>query len=391
MREPPAWAVPFSFPLRPVDDGVLATVAGTHAQELAKSLVRTYRAEIAGCGNGLVEHILEWCDAPASYDTSWDLAFGRAQLALTSSSFDPGEVAVRIALRLTETGVEGTWRGAIAPSTLRLGRLILPEIERVQVDWVGGQPDVRVHASNGATMTCARRAGTGDWVATGVSSLPSVGVTRSVYLFGPSPLPPADGGAQCFEGVDPVEMIDAPMTVALQEAFTVLAEGATEYLRWVERILRGILVSQREESVRLVSGSGDSVPGVIHLSYPAGTMDIAEVLIHECAHQYFYLLERVGPVDDGSDRRLYWSPPIRRDRPLSRVLMAYHALANVRLFYNTIRTSGVDGRRYVDLHEEGIIDSVAQLDKPLRGNPALTPIGRALYEPLASRIAALAA
>ena len=73
-------------------------------------------------------------------------------------------------------------------------------------------------------------------------------------------------------------------------------------------------------------------------------MDIAEVLVHECAHQYFYLLAYVGPYDDGSDERLYWSPPLRRNRPLSRILMAYHALANVRLFYAAVRASGMRAR-----------------------------------------------
>jgi HEXXH motif-containing protein len=388
---PPPWALPFSLPVQELDDRVLAAVAGTHAQALAELLITTYGEEIASCSEGLVDLVADWCRVPTSYDTAWDLAFGRVQLALTSGALDPREVAVRVALRLTETGVEGAWRGVIPPSTLRLGHLILPGIESVEVKCAAGRLGATVRAQNGTTVECGRREATGEWVADGVASLPLIGVTRSIYLLGASGLPPADGGEQGFEGVEPVQSIDTATIKGFQGAFEILADGVTNYLGWIERILRGILVSRREEAFRLVSGSADAVPGVIHASYPAGAMDIAEVLVHECAHQYFYLLERVGPLDDGSDPRLYWSPPLRRERPLNRILMAYHALANVWLFYDAVRAVGVDDSGYVDTHESTIADSVAQLDAPLRSNRALTGLGRALYQPLADRVAGLAA
>ena len=82
---------------------------------------------------------------------------------------------------------------------------------------------------------------------------------------------------------------------------------------------------------------------------------------------------------------------MRKERPLSRILVAYHALANVRLFYESVRAARIDDGGYVDLYERKLSDTIAQLDAPLRDNPALTRLGRALYEPLARRIAALAA
>ena len=254
----------------------------------------------------------------------------------------------------------------------------------------GGQSNVTARARNGTTVECVRHEPTGAWAADGVEPLPSVGVSRSIYLLDAS-APAAGDREQGFEGVEPVESIDAAMIQRFREAFDVLAAGATEYLRWVELILRGIVVTPRVESFRVVSGSGSAMPGMIHASYPAGLMDIAEILVHESAHQYFYMLERVGPVDDGTDRSLYWSPPIRKERPLRRILIAYHALANVRLFYEAVRAARVDDGGYVDLNEQTIVDSLAELDAPLRGNPALTRFGRALYEPLATRVAALAA
>jgi HEXXH motif-containing protein len=169
-----------------------------------------------------------------------------------------------------------------------------------------------------------------------------------------------------------------------------VADNSPAYLRWVERVLNGILVCHLEESARVVSGSEEDVPGLIHASFPCGRMDTAEVLVHECAHQYFYMLQRVGPVDDGEDRELYWSAVARRRRPLSRILMAYHAIANVRLFYEEIRARGGADVAYVDTHQAQVDETVASLDEPLRDNPTLTHLGRGLYEPLAVRIAALA-
>jgi HEXXH motif-containing protein len=373
-----------------MDDRLLDVVVGTHSQALADALVKTYRQEISACTTGVVGLITDWCRAPASYETAWDPAFGRAELALTNGALDPREVAVRLALRLTETGREDAWCGVIAPSTFRLGRLILPGAESIQVDCNGGELRVTGRATNG-TFECVRQQATGEWIADGLECLPSVGLERSITLLGASAPIAGDGGEQGFEGVEPVGSFDTAMIQKFQEAFDAVAVGATEYSRWIEVVLRGILVTRCKRTSGTISGSVQPMPGVIQAAYPAGRMEIAEILVHESAHQYFYLLERVGPVDDGSDHTRYWSPPMRKVRPLSRILVAYHALANVRLFYESIRAARIDDGGYVDLYERKLSDTIAQLDAPLRDNPALTRLGRALYEPLARRIAALAA
>ena len=36
-----------------------------------------------------------------------------------------------------------------------------------------------------------------------------------------------------------------------------------------------------------------------------------------------------GPVDDGSDTILHYSPLVDRGRPLDRILFAFHACANI--------------------------------------------------------------
>lgn len=65
------------------------------------------------------------------------------------------------------------------------------------------------------------------------------------------------------------------------------------------------------------------------MPYPHAAIDIAGTLVPESSHQYFYLLEKIGAIDDGSDQQLYYSPATRVDRPISRLPMAFHAFVNV--------------------------------------------------------------
>lgn len=385
---PTPWALPFGLPVGDLDERVLAALAGTRGQGLVDALITATGDEIESSSRGLVELLGAWSHGQRPFEPAWDIAFGRIEQALTVGGLNVCEVATRVGLRLTETGTEGAWEAEVPVMTAQVGGLMLEAIERVQVDGSPKRRTVTVRRSDGTAVTC-RRQGAGQWEAPGAPRLAVVGVRRSIHLLAASQLPSADGGPQGFDGVQPVASIDDSMVQTFQRAFEILREGAPDYLSWVERVLRAILVCERPESSWIVSGSASMLPGVVHVSYPAEAMDIADALVHECAHQHFYLLEHVGPFDDGSDERLYWSPPVRRDRPLSKILMAYHAFANVRLFYEAVRASGVDEEGYVKRHEQRLTDTVAQLDAPLRANRTLTDLGRTLYYPLATRVAAL--
>jgi HEXXH motif-containing protein len=129
-----------------------------------------------------------------------------------------------------------------------------------------------------------------------------------------------------------------------------------------------------------------AVPGMAVDQVADRLMEIAEMLVDKCTHQYLYVLQRVGTLDDGSDDRLCCSP-IRMKRSLSKILIAYHALANVRFFYDRARSGGrEDELEYVDANQPAITGALANLDAPLRDNAALTELGRGLYEPLAHRL-----
>jgi len=68
-------------------------------------------------------------------------------------------------------------------------------------------------------------------------------------------------------------------------------------------------------------------------------------------------------------------------------LLAYHAFANVLLFYRECRSHGVGDPEFCELQEREYQRCLEALQRPLHTTRALTPLGRALFEPLAARLA----
>jgi HEXXH motif-containing protein len=128
------------------------------------------------------------------------------------------------------------------------------------------------------------------------------------------------------------------------------------------------------------SGSFDGYFGVIYATPTAEIIRLAEMLIHESSHQHFHLLTRLAPLAE-EDERLFYSPFARAQRHADRILLAYHAFANVELFYRACLERGIQTARALD----GIARFQADLDaveRVLADEAALTPIGRELLEAL---------
>jgi HEXXH motif-containing protein len=126
--------------------------------------------------------------------------------------------------------------------------------------------------------------------------------------------------------------------------------------------------------------------GFSHFSAYSNAAALAELLIHEAAHQYFNVLCLLGPFDDGTDQTLYHSSAVGRPRPLDRIGVAYHAFANVMIYYRECVAKGIQDDGWCARHIESWTEGLRVLEQPLRGNPALTDIGKALCEPLIERV-----
>jgi HEXXH motif-containing protein len=128
-------------------------------------------------------------------------------------------------------------------------------------------------------------------------------------------------------------------------AMSLIREKVPQYGPWCERFLRHVHVIGKHENDVSFSRSAASRPGYVVASAPMPVALQAEMLVHECTHQYYFLLELLTrvPVDPESRDR-YYSPLAKRERPLERVLVAYHAAANMAIFHSgLLRTCPTDG------------------------------------------------
>ena len=392
----PAWTDSFSLPTDPAPDALFDTIVSAYDSGVATWLLNQHGPRIDAASDGLTRDIRQGLDTPLPARAGWDHAFGRAHLALKEGQVDPLDAAVRIGLCLLHAGRAASWTARLPATTLLIGELAVEGV--VAVDAQGahnGCATVRLHRSGQLPIECRREAPQSAWSFTSPTApdrayaLQHVGHGRHVLLLTRSALPLQQPGGEVFQACDPVVSLTPDMLRSLHAGFDALQRNAPQYLPWVERVLKGLVVCPLQAQFRQVSGSWEDVPGYVHVSSPHPGIDVAEIMVHESAHQYFYMLQQVGPVDDASDTTLYWSPPIRRHRPLSRILMAYHALANVMLLYDGVRRQphpDVEDSFYVRANLPDLRAAVQALDEPLRDNPALTALGRGLYQPLADRL-----
>ena len=116
------------------------------------------------------------------------------------------------------------------------------------------------------------------------------------------------------------------------------------------------------------------------------SISLADTLIHEATHHYYYTLGKLGALDDGTDSTLYFNPFLDLNRPISRILLAYHAFANILLFCRTARAHGLADDPDLSAREEMLVPRLGVLEQGLQTTKALTTPGRALWEPLYDQI-----
>jgi FkbM family methyltransferase len=160
-----------------------------------------------------------------------------------------------------------------------------------------------------------------------------------------------------------------------------LAEVAPEYLAWVEDVTAEIFpIDGRGDLLR--SRSNALTPGRISASFPASPIALAELLVHEASHQYVELARELGPLDDGTDPTLYWSPAKKMGRPIDRILVAFHAWANLSALFATCVERRMDPDGYAERALPLLREDMQVMIESLDRTRALTELGRALWRPL---------
>jgi HEXXH motif-containing protein len=88
------------------------------------------------------------------------------------------------------------------------------------------------------------------------------------------------------------------------------------------------------------SGGMAQIPGMVALDL-GGEVQILEALVHESAHHHLYIAETDAPLIATGCEQRFRSPLRPEPRPLRGIMLAYHALAYICLFYEEATNSGL--------------------------------------------------
>jgi len=372
----------FSCPFEPLSEEFLDTLAGGYAREVVQRFVTRYARRIDQQTFGVVPMITGWVGEEHTFATVWDIIFGslRTSLGATESS-EITELAVSLALRLNECGLASCWEAQLdSPARFRIGRFLLPAIDNLQITANGTQMYLRIYRGRSKKQIVFPQPLKDESRIEGADSLTatSAGQGRFIIL--------------TREALRSVQFADISLDVdtrrhnsiagPLEKTVATIEEFAPNYLSWVSRIVRYI-IPLKSKAKRLISSSHFSMPGVVCISNQRNPTDLAEMLIHEGTHQYLYLLRRLGPVDDGSDKALYYSPVRGTKRPIGAIVAAYHAVGNVILFCRECpAVAGLWPRE----RETSLVSLIGPLEEALHRTQSLTPLGDALWKPLYGRL-----
>jgi HEXXH motif-containing protein len=363
-------------------ESLAADIAAENACEIIRRLQQQAGLRALLFESGIGELFRRWLNrANPGIEVCWHKAFSNVLLALRSGEEEEKAVVravTALALHLNVAAEPGVWTSDGAGRHRALwDAWLLPEYDRISVQTDGHEATLTLDDKLGLQFVRNGR----QWrpVGAGPEQL------HRVSIGGQGMLLMSKAGADGYRsGSQPatLESISSENAERWHRASCLIESSATAYARWIGNAVRQVAVLEPTPGT-VHSGSDGDRYGFICGSDQASASSTAEVLVHEAAHQYFLILRRLGPVDDGTDRSLYHSPLVNRGRPLDRILFGFHACANILGFYRACMATDALDKAYFLKNEPVVVDQLRQLGEPLRSNPALTPIGRALFEPWA--------
>ncbi|WP_440637628.1 aKG-HExxH-type peptide beta-hydroxylase [Bradyrhizobium sp. PUT101] len=170
----------------------------------------------------------------------------------------------------------------------------------------------------------------------------------------------------------------------VQSAFDLLSRAAPEYYEWVSRVVRVIFLLECRGRL-LESASFASRPGVLRITADTRPAAVAEMLVHEASHQYYYLLTRLGFALSNAEDTQY-SPLKRTERPLDKIILGFHAFGNVLLLHRQLRERHADDDGYCAETLQPTHAEVTMMRDTIRLHAQLTDIGRGLCYPLSAAL-----
>jgi hypothetical protein len=375
----------FASPFAQIDEELVNDLTVEYARGYITRFVEVYAERLEKLAPGGIDLLKRWSCSDLSFQSVWHSSFGEItkllcrQVQSTSLDLRTG----RLLLRIVEAGLPGEF-------TLRLGRparfhfanWLLPTSTALRLTSDGRLCNIELDFAQKSELVSFKANEKGCWTCGRAPCKPLDSVSigdQDVLLI---TLTAAEGLQYDSFGHPAIKSLALSRT--LSKAANLIARASPEYHLWTKRVLRQIIPLVWHGG-RIYSGSDAAQPGLIHMSCIRQPIIGAEILVHEASHQYMHILCRLGPVDDGSDTNEYYSPVKSTTRPLSAIVTAFHAFANVVMFYRLLLKLNAESDYDISYSNTQISDLIPQLEvlaAPLRGNNALTPWGKGLVEPL---------
>src|SRR5690606_8117299 len=151
---------------------------------------------------------------------------------------------------------------------------------------------------------------------------------------------------------------------------------------WIDSVVYSIVfLNDRDNSVR--SRSSGSRPSLIGLCTETSISHLSTLIIHEAAHQHFYLTTLVKPICNGKDFSEYYSPFRKKTRPLYFILLAAHAAINIRIFIHAYLGSTINtSNKYLVLENNSLKNDTDIMLNQIYSMAGLTKSGISLFSSL---------
>jgi HEXXH motif-containing protein len=359
-------------------------IVGEHARACTVEFLRRFRARLAPCSAGLVELLDQWVRSEISFDTAWDPSFALIRSSLSGSKVDPIRAASLLALRISAQGMGATWSVRLTEACcLYLDNIVLPASREIDVQSAKGELRLRLSSTGDERRTAFLVADADGWHSDCGIELPIGRMAEHQLRLAASE--PLDDALRYFQSTSVSRNIAESDHTLCREAIRILHSHSPRYLNWVDKVIRELIVVKGAKGA-LYSASVDSLPATIAVSLPAAPMAIAESLVHEASHQYLHIVARMQDLSDQGDSRRYYSPVKGADRPIEMVLLAFHAFANVVIFYRECIATGYADKEYCQANIERHLPELEILCGHLRSPNSLTEIGTLIWKPLSERV-----
>lgn len=368
----------FSSPYQAFDDIVFEGLVQETTLAVLQLFVDQFREDLTSSVVGFEPTLLEIIDG-LTFEEIWTPVIGQCLQALRNNSRTEARRAVLgLLLHLSCRGVPGSWSiGLDGPGIFLWDSFLLPASDTFSIK-SDGKTTASMRLKDSSLYFWRNendRWESNDAVAAQTIQTPSGRVILLSHLNGLDP--------DCFRLDLPlVDGISPTQLTAISESFDILKHGAPGYHSWVCRILRYLGIIKSPENF-MRSGSLEWFWGLVAVSNNPNPLSICEMLVHECSHQYFNFISRLGSPSNNPN--LYYSPFPKALRPMDKIMLGYHAFGNVFLFYREClsnRTLSAECEQRMRIVRDDI-----QLVQDLTTDPQnWTPIGQALIQPLAERI-----